>query len=190
MHKVFIVHGYNGTPNGGWRPWLLGELAKNKIYACALPMPSPEKPQKDKWVEMIDYVVNQTSMNEKICLVGHSLGAPAILRYLEITNKNFSHVILVSGFSSILKSNDPENPEKYADVNTFVDESFDFSKIKKSTQKFTLIHGDNDDAVPYERAKSLSNSLACELITIKNGGHLSGLDGFYEFKELLNVILK
>ena len=46
MKKVFIVHGFEGEPNGGWRPWLMGELAKKDIYACALPMPIPSSPNK------------------------------------------------------------------------------------------------------------------------------------------------
>jgi hypothetical protein len=34
MKKVFIIHGFQGKPNGGWRPWLEGELALLDIYAC------------------------------------------------------------------------------------------------------------------------------------------------------------
>jgi len=44
MKKVFIIHGFEGEPNGGWRPWLMRELAKFDVYASALPMPTPEKP--------------------------------------------------------------------------------------------------------------------------------------------------
>jgi len=81
MKKVFIVHGFGGEPNGGWRPWLMGELAKKDIYACALPMPTPEEPKKEEWVKAITDAIKIP--NEEIFLVGHSLGVPAILHYLE-----------------------------------------------------------------------------------------------------------
>ena len=49
MKKVFMIHGYEGKPNGGWQPWLMGELAKENIWACALSMPSPNKPEKNEY---------------------------------------------------------------------------------------------------------------------------------------------
>ena len=57
------------------------ELAKLNVYASALPMPSPEKPVCSEWLKMMDYCVGKP--NKDVYLVGHSLGVPAILRYLE-----------------------------------------------------------------------------------------------------------
>ena len=82
MKKVFIVHGFGGIPNGGWIPWLMQELAKSRIYACALPMPESKEPVVSKWVEEITHAVNN-SPEDEIFLFGHSLGVPAVLRYLE-----------------------------------------------------------------------------------------------------------
>ncbi|MBI4599005.1 alpha/beta hydrolase, partial [Candidatus Uhrbacteria bacterium] len=82
MKKVFIIHGFEGSPNGGWRPWLMAELEKQEIYACALSMPMPENPVCDEWVGEISRHIERNS-DDKIYLVGHSLGVPAILRYLE-----------------------------------------------------------------------------------------------------------
>jgi len=44
MKKVFIIHGFEGSPNGGWRPWLMAELEQHDVYACALSMPNPDNP--------------------------------------------------------------------------------------------------------------------------------------------------
>ena len=48
-----MIHGFRGEPNGGWRPWLMGELAQKDIYAHALLMPNPYEPKKDEWVKTI-----------------------------------------------------------------------------------------------------------------------------------------
>lgn len=50
MKKVFLIHGFQGSPNGGWRPWLMAELKKQDVYACALSMPDPENPVCAEWV--------------------------------------------------------------------------------------------------------------------------------------------
>lgn len=60
-------------------------------------MPTPEKPIWSEWVKEIGRHVEQNK-KDQIYLVGHSLGVPAILRYLERTkSKNVKGAVLVSG---------------------------------------------------------------------------------------------
>ena len=66
MQKVFLIHGFQGAPNGGWRPWLMRKLADVDIYACALPMPNAFNPQKNEWVKMISDVVGGGSEGQYI----------------------------------------------------------------------------------------------------------------------------
>lgn len=72
MKKVFIIHGFEGSPNGGWRPWLMSELEKKDVYACALAMPHSENPLCSEWVQEIERHVIQNKEDD-IYLVGHSL---------------------------------------------------------------------------------------------------------------------
>lgn len=81
MKKVFIVHGFQGSPNGGWRPWLMAELEKIEVYACALSMPTPEILFALNGLQKL--LACERNKNDEIYLVGHSLGVPAIMRYLE-----------------------------------------------------------------------------------------------------------
>jgi predicted alpha/beta hydrolase family esterase len=184
MKKVFIIHGFNGSPNGGWRPWLMGELAKYDIYGCSLPMPRPNSPIKEEWLNTISGAVGD--LREEIFLVGHSLGVPAILRYLETLKEKekVGGVVLVSGPFNLIKRNGYEN------VNKFLEDSFDFEKIKKVCKNFVIIHGDNDKAVPFSDALKYSEIFSCNLITIHNGGHLNGFNGWRELPEVLESLLK
>lgn len=186
MKKVFMVHGFMGEPNGGWRPWLMGELSKKDIYACALPMPNPDNPQKDEWIKTISDAVGDA--NEEIFLVGHSLGVPAILRYLETLSesKKIGGAILVSGPFKIIN---PENiTSKLRKIDNFLDIPFDFEHMKKVCQKFTVIHGDNDEEVPFEHAINISENLNCVLVSVPNGGHLNGSAGWNELPQALKVL--
>jgi hypothetical protein len=184
MKKVFIIHGFKGEPNGGWRPWLMGELAKKDIYACALPMPKPDTPNKEEWVETIKNAVGEPS--EEIFLVGHSLGVPAILRYLETlpSGSKIGGVVLVSGIIYEIKESGHDS------LNSFLNKPFDFETIKNVCKNFVVIHGDNDTAVSFKEGENLSQILSCELIPIHNGKHLNGSASWYELPQALDSLLK
>lgn len=184
MKKVFIVHGFQGEPNGNWFPWLMEELSKNHIYACSLPMPMPDLPEKREWIKSINEAVGIP--NEEILLVGHSLGVPAILRYLETLDKDakIGGVVLVSGPVSLIEENG------YEQVNTFLEGSFDFDHIKNVCNNFVVIHGSNDTNVSFTDAELIAKKLSCELISIPNGGHLNGSAGCFKLPEVLDSLLK
>ncbi|MFH1162344.1 MAG: alpha/beta hydrolase [Candidatus Jorgensenbacteria bacterium] len=182
MGKVFIVHGFEGSPNGGWRPWLMAELEKRGIYACALSMPSPKKPICAEWVEEISRHIERNK-NDEMYLVGHSLGTPAILRYLESAPAGLAiaGVVLVSG---------PIEKTETKEIDNFLDKPFDYESIKSKAKKFAIIHGDNDPCVPLNNAETLSKELGGELIIVKNGGHLSGRDGYFSLPQCLNALVR
>lgn len=184
MKKVFMIHGFQGRPNSNWFTWLMEELSKESIYACALPMPTPDVPVKSEWVKVINEAVGIP--REGIFLVGHSLGVPAILRYLESLDKDskIGGVVLASGLTSLIKEVGYEN------VNKFIETTFDFEHIKNTCKNFVVIHGDNDENVPFSDAEFLADKLSCKLISIPNGGHLNGPDGFYKLPEALGSLLK
>lgn len=179
-----MIHGFRGEPNGSWRPWLMGELAKHDIYACALPMPTPENPVKSEWIQTITEAV--VSPSEEIFLVGHSLGVPAILRYLESLDNDskIGGVLLISGPLFEIKK------DGYEQVNSFINTTFDFSHIKNVCNNFIVIHGDNDKNVPFSDAEQLVKELSCNLISILNGGHLRGGEGWYQLPQALESLLR
>lgn len=179
MNKVFIVHGFEGSPNGGWRPWLMSELAKIGIYACALAMPSPESPKCDEWVEEIERHVRMFPQ-DKIILVGHSLGVTAILRYLESSDTNsIIGAVLVSG---------PSEVRDNATLSNFFETPFLFDKILSNITQVSIIHGEDDTLVPLNDAQYLSEQLHAKLVIVPGGGHLNGSSGCYSLPECLEAI--
>jgi hypothetical protein len=183
MKKVFLVHGFEGSPNGGWRPWLMVELEKQGVYSCALAMPSPSNPVPSEWVEEIKRHV-ESNPRDQIYLVGHSLGSPAILRFLESTNaKNVKGVVLVSS---------PAYKTKKKKVAIFLEKPFNFKIIKSKTKSFLIIHGDNDQSVSLDQGKYLAKELRGKLVVIRKGGHLNGSAGWYKlpqcFKGLMDMM--
>lgn len=184
MKKVFIVHGFEGAPNINWFPWLMTELEKKRVYACSLPMPSPENPNKTDWVKTIYEAVGVP--NEDVYLVGHSLGVPAILRYLETLGKDgkIGGAILVSGPAVKIEK------KGYEQVNTFLETTFDFEHIKNTCDNFVVIHGDNDSIVSFSDAEFLSGKLEGSLVPVINGGHLNSNEGYYQLPQVLESLIR
>ena len=153
------------------------ELEILDVYACALSMPNPDFPVCEEWTEEIARHVERNK-NDEIYLIGHSLGVPAILRYLETASEthNIKGVFLISGPSE--KNSNPK-------VDSFLEKSFDFSAIKSKAVQFIVIHGDNDLKVPISNARFLSKELNGKLIIVPNGGHLNGPSGFVTLPQLL-----
>jgi predicted alpha/beta hydrolase family esterase len=184
MKKVLLVHGFGSIPNSGWRPWLMGELSKMGVYACSLPMPTPDTPKVDAWISEIARVVDRDKKSEFI-LVGHSLGAATVVAYLNETKaKNIIGAVLVAGPCRLEKQHD-KNRSK---LSSFLSISPDFTKIKKTGKKFVVIHADNDPIVPFAHGEFYRDQLGCPLVKIKNGGHLNGSAGFVKLPQALKVV--
>jgi predicted alpha/beta hydrolase family esterase len=182
MKKVFLIHGFHSTPNGGWRPWLMGELAAAGIYACALSMPSPEVPMVDAWVAEIARYAERDARDE-LYLVGHSLGVPAILRFLERAPEHvrIAGAVLVSGPVEPLGDN--------ALIRAFLQPPFNFEAIRSRTGTACVIHGDDDPFVPVHHAEILAQHLSAEAVVVPHGGHLNGLSGWKELPQVKDALL-
>ena len=176
MQKVFIVPGFNAFPNSSWFPWLMSELKKLDIYACALPMPTPDNPVCSQWVEELE---GHITKEDQIFLVGHSIGSVAIMHYLEKRDSQIAGCVLVSGHSE--KNNNRK-------IDSFFEKPFDYQTLKSQSKKIVIIHSDNDPFVPLENAQTNARELNCQLIVIPGGGHFTGSGGWRMFPQCLEEL--
>jgi hypothetical protein len=178
--RVIIFHGTKGAPKGNWFPWLYKELEKRNIKALVPELPTPEGQNVSNWLD----AVKDIELLPEDVLIGHSCGATFIPHLLEIRRESSVKAgLLVSPVST-----DIQIPEYDALNETFINSSFDWSKIRQRAQRFEVIHGDNDPYVPLEQAQYFSENLACNLEVIPNGGHLNSESGYTEFPYLLTII--
>ncbi len=177
--KIFLIHGFEGTPNGGWRPYLMRELEKQDVYTCSLSMPSPEAPKLDEWLGEIKRHIDRNKTDD-IYLIGHSLGGTTILRYIERYNSaNLKGIVIVSA---------PCHQNTNEKIRDFLSNDFDWMKMKNKVDKVAVVHGDNDPLVPVSDAEETAKELNGKLILIPNGKHLNGSAGFTELPEVLSMV--
>ena len=182
--RVIMIHGWEGYPEEGWRPWLRKELEPRGFTVSIPAMPETQLPQMEKWVAYLSETIGIP--DEQTYLVGHSLGAITILRYFEsLKNKQIiGGAIFISGFSYDLE---------YAGYNhelaSFFKTPVDWKKIKLHCPKFTVIHSTDDKWVPVKHAMLLTEKLHAKKIIQTDMKHYGGDDGIFELPIVLNELL-
>jgi uncharacterized protein len=168
VKKAIIIHGWEGSPDVHW--FQDEKAALEAIgYSVVVPqMPNPAKPKLSEWLTEL----NKLEIDQGTIIIGHSLGVPIIFRYLEQPEKHVDKVFSVAGFARHLELNYPNS--EYP--NSFVQNSFDWKKIKASVNRFYIINQDNDGLVPLEEGIYISSSLDTELIVAQGNNHFDTMD--------------
>ena len=186
--RAFIIHGWDGYPEEGWLPWLKKELEARGFTAVTPAMPNPRKPVISAWVSFLREQIG--TPDAETFLVGHSIGAQAVLRYLETlnTDERIGGAVFVAGWVTLT----PDAYEQEGDEETakpWLETPIDWEKAKSHTANFTAIFSDNDPFVPVADAGVFREKLGAEVITEKGKGHFSGSDGVTELPSALEAIL-
>ena len=180
--RVFLIHGYGGSPNEGWRPWLRGEL-EERGYEVVIPaMPDTHHPRVGPWVQALHDAIGEPRPDD--VFVGHSLGCIAIIRYLLTLarGQTVGQCIFVAGFYEEL------GPE-YEKLRSFLDSPIDWPHVRAACPSFSVIHSDDDTAVPVYCARNLAVALEVPMELQTGYGHFSGDDGITELPIVLEKIV-
>ncbi len=176
MAKIFIFHGYDGSPEGNWFPWLKDELQKLGHDVVVPRFPDPQHPKLDAWLAHMDGY----DIPEDAILVGHSLGCPFILKLLE--KRKAAAAFMVAGFfGRIGKDIDKE-------IYDIADRNFDWTTIRANCSRFFAYHSDDDPYLPLRLGIALAQKLGTRLILVKGAGHLNSASGYDRFDQLLEDI--
>ncbi len=188
--RAIFIHGWGGTPEEGWIPWLKKELEKGEFEVHVPAMPDTDNPKFKLWLKKLTDTVG--SPDENCYLIGHSLGCITILRYLESLKEKqkIGGVVLVAGFSNNKINVFEEDGESTDDIKSFFEKNVDFEKIKTHCKKFTAIHSDNDPYVSLNHADIFKEKLNAQIITKHNMQHFSGSEGITELPVALEAVLK
>lgn len=167
MRRVIILHGWTGHSQENWFPWLKEQLEK-KGFAVETPdFPDSYFPKLRQWLKTLKKTIGIP--DKYLILIGHSLGAVTVLRYLETLpqKKKIKAAILVAGFVT------PEVKVDSKELIDFLTSPWDWSKIRRRAKYFFVINSDNDPYIPLSEAHLLAKNLHQKLILLKNQGHFN-----------------
>ena len=187
MKRVFIIHGWSGSPEGCWITWLKRELEKREFEVTAPKMPNPSEPRIETWVSFLSRIVGQP--NAETYFVGHSMGCQTIARYLEVLPEGMKigGAIFVGGFFKKLTGleNSEEEVRKH-----WLETPLDLKKVKSHLPKSIAIFSDDDPFVPLENQDNFHNQLGSEIIIEHQKGHFDDEAGITELPVVLEKILE
>lgn len=190
MKRVFIIHGWGGDPDSGWKPWLKQELQKNDFQVFPLQMPNTNTPVIEEWVKHISESVGQP--DKDTYLVGHSLGCQGIMRYLETLPKGsvVGGILLIAGF--IGKISNIHTPEEEKIIAPWRDIPIDTEKVKSIAKNISAIFSPTDIWIPVENAKIFQDRLSARVVMADGqgkSGHFTSSDGVNELPLALTLLL-
>lgn len=179
-NRVFIVHGYQGWPQKNWFPWLQEKLAEIGVQSRALRMPQPNAPVFRDWMNAMQEAV--PVIDSHTFLVAHSLGCIAVLQYL-MRARVIGHaggIVLVSGFDRPIVG--------LPQLNAFVKEPLDYSKLIRLVPQRALLSARDDHIVPFAVTQQLSHNLQADFYPRDKGNHFMDTDGFLSLPEVFSIL--
>lgn len=185
--RVFIIHGWDGSPKEGWFPWLKYEFEKYGFLVEVPTMPEPAWPKIEAWVSHLAKVVGE--VDENTFFVGHSIGCQTILRYLEglSADKKVGGGVFAAGWFTLMNLKAGEEKEI---ARPWLETPIDFGKVREHTEKFFAIFSDNDEDVPLSNKELFEQYLGAKTVIEHGKGHFSGGDGIKELPLVLEKILE
>lgn len=188
MKKVIIVHGWGGTSEEGWFPWLKRKL-ESKGFTVVIPqLPDAENPHIKTWVPVLATAVGKP--DEDTYFVGHSMGCQTIIRYLETLGEGekVGGAIFVAGFVRPLTG--LESEEEEAISREWTQAPINFGLVRSRLGRSIALFSDNDPWVQVENAEDFKEKLGSEVIIRSGCGHFNEGAGFIELPIVLEKLLE
>lgn len=138
-------------------------------------MPDPEEPHIDLWVSYLSDIVGHCDSDTYF--VGYSLGAQAILRYLQLQLPavRVGGAVFVAGFEK-LSSLFYQRSDAVEQLRPWLYHSIHWEAVRGRSGRFTAIFSDNDPWVPLDNMKVFDEKLYAKTIVLHKRGHFNPAD--------------
>jgi hypothetical protein len=190
MKRVFLIHGWDGSPEEPMHKWIRKTLSAKGFEVIFPKMPVPGKPKIEPWIEKIKQVVGKLDKND--IFIGHSIGCQAILRYIETLDKSegkIKKIILIAPWMHLDKTTIEEEGEESINISKpWMETSINFDKIKVRCKKVIAIFSTNDPYVPLSNINLFKKNLNAEIFILKDRGHFDPYHNINKLPELLKFI--
>lgn len=182
-----MVHGWGGSPEEPALKWLREKLETNGFVVLAPTMPHTDEPTIDDWVTHLTKTTGVADANT--FFIGHSIGAQAVLRYLETLPKDarVGGALFIAGWFTLTGM---ETKAERDTAQPWFDTPIDFKKVKQHTTNFTAIFSDNDPFVPLENKKQFEKLLDAKTFVEHKQGHFDPASNVKKVPTILNAFLE
>jgi len=156
--RYIFVHGFGGSSESNFFPWLKQQLEEQGHHVVALDLPHTDTPNVQ---EQAEYVFAHTDIDEYTVIVAHSLGGPVTFRVLEQLSKRIAKVVLVD---PVVRPEFNDGERESVQVSDSFD--FDFQKIKHAAREFVILGDAQHVTIKGEHLEELAKILDARLVTV------------------------
>ncbi len=183
MKKVYLIHGWGGSSEGGWFDWLKEELPKKGFEVEAYDMPNTNEPKMEEWVGYLENKINPEDIDEETYFVGHSIGCQTIMRFLEKLHrhKRIGGCVFVAGWFDLINL----EPEEMEIAHPWINSEIHFERIADHCNNFLAIFSDNDPYVHKDETEKFKKNLGAKIIMKHNLRHFNDVE---KIPEILDFV--
>ncbi len=188
MKRVFIIHGWGANPESDFIPWLKNALESKGIFVKTPAMPNTGSPKIDEWISHLSSEVGNPDGDTY--LIGHSMGAQAIIRYLARLGDGemIGGALLIAGFVRV--KDDALDYKGKETLRPWIETPIDWEMAKQHSRAIVSISSDNDPYIEVSDSDVFRERLGARIIVIPRAGHFRERDGYKELHAALNEIMK
>lgn len=150
-----LLHGYTGSVEANFFPWLKEKLSKVSTSVWAENLPHTNAPDVEKQAQ---FVLDNARFDENTVLLGHSLGAAVALKVVEKLKSPIKKLVLAAGFMQ------PGFTDHARPFEASFHWEFDSEAIKKNVEEIIILRASNDYAIPAERADYIKSQIGGTII--------------------------
>lgn len=156
-YNYVLLHGYQGSPNSNFFPWLGKEL-EHQGHSVDIPkLPNPQNPNVS---EQVKYVLNNCKFDENTIILGHSLGSVVALKVLEQLKTPVLKTVLAAGFA------EPKFHDRVRPFENKFDWKFNFNKIMRNAGEVVLLRDSKDTVIRPEQIENLKKWTKGKIVNI------------------------
>ncbi|MFF7988308.1 RBBP9/YdeN family alpha/beta hydrolase [Kitasatospora xanthocidica] len=189
MSEIVVAHGYGASDDSVWFPYLTEQLAKAGHRVTVPRLPDTEAPRLEPWRKAYGEAALAAGPAESTVLVGHSIGAVNVLRFLEQHDPEADGV-----FAGVLLVAASAHEVGYEALASFFADEFDWARIRRSARHFRVLQA-MDDPVnqpdPTEHVRLFVEGLGATAVVTPTGGHFGATpDDHVEVPEAVRLVLE
>ncbi len=179
-----MIHGWGGSSEDNWFPWLKKELEKKGVEISTFDMPDSEHPKIEQWVKYLEEKIK--TVDEDTYLVGHSIGCQTILRFIEKLHKHekVGGCFFVAPWFNLVNL----EPEEMEIAHPWINNQIDFGRIIDHCNNFVALFSTDDPYVPLSNAEIFKEKLNVKIIIEKNRGHFTEENEPVILREILKFL--
>ncbi|MEU4115466.1 alpha/beta hydrolase [Kitasatospora sp. NPDC028055] len=187
MSEIVVSHGLGASDDSVWFPYLAERLEAAGHRVTVPRLPEAAAPQREAWRAVYGEAVRAAGPAGSTVLVGHSIGAVNVLRFLEGHDPEadgvYAGVVLVAASA---------HEVGYELLAGFFEGGFDWERIRRTARGFRVLQA-MDDPVnqpdPAEHVGLFVRGLGATAVVTATGGHFGAApDDHVEVPEAVRLV--